>query len=144
MLCGWRSVEREGVPYTKWSSFERVSHSVVVVVIPASKAITFFLRTLLVSSKLDSVPLSAREKEDVSCLLGRQCRTHLQCLCNIVLRHATHPHRLLREPIFEVREVHLLSNVLGPSMLLEGLKHHSIDLGREILCLRSSNVPARR
>ena len=40
-----------------------------------------------------------------------------------------HTHRLLREPIYEVRDAHLLSNVLG-TMLLEGLKHHSIDLRR--------------
>jgi hypothetical protein len=40
------------------------SHSAVVVMVPASKAITLFLRTLLVSPKLNSVglPLAAREK----------------------------------------------------------------------------------
>ena len=72
-------------------SFESVSHSVMVVVIPASKAVTFFLRALLVSSKLDSFPLVAREEEDVSCLLGRQCRTHIQGLRYAIHLATAHP-----------------------------------------------------
>ena len=68
------------------------SHSVVIIVIPASKAVTLFLRTLLVSSMLHSIrfPLAAREKQNVARLLGRQCTTHLQRTCYIVLRHTPH------------------------------------------------------
>jgi len=69
------------------------SHSVVVIVIPAPKAVTLFLRTLLVSSMLHSIrfPLAAREKQNVARLLGRQCTAHLQRTCyNIVLRHTPH------------------------------------------------------
>ena len=63
--------------------------------VPASKAITLFLRTLLVSPKLNSVglPLAAREKQNVACLLwaddmhdATSAHTY-----NIVLRHAAHP-----------------------------------------------------
>ena len=59
------------------------SHGVVIIVIPASKAVTLFLWTLLVSSMLHSIrfPLAAREKQNVARLLGRQCTTHLQRTC---------------------------------------------------------------
>lgn len=71
------------------------------------------------------------------------CTTQLQRTHTTSCYGTQHTHRLLREPIYVVRDGHPLENVLG-AMLLEGVKHHSIALGREILRLRSADKPGVR